>query len=283
MKNKFVKLVIVVGANLLLAAAVKLFIMPSDLVSGGTTGVGLALNHFFGISVGTFVLILNVIMLLLGLVCLGKSFALTTLTSTFLYPVFLEILDRSLGDLVLTEDPMINTVFAGLGVGVSIGLMVQVGASTGGMDIPPLILNRYLGLPVSAGMYIFDGIIILVQAFFSPIEMVLYGLILLILSTVAVDKVVISGSSRIEVKVVTKDPDKLRNLVLKQVNRGCTLISAETGYREQETRMVFTVISHRELPRVKRLFQEADPECFMVITQVSEVRGRGFTLKRQEE
>lgn len=153
MLKAVISVLTVILGNIMYALAVKLFLLPAGLVTGGTTGIGLAVNHAAGIPVATFVLIFNVIMLAVGCVILGKQFAVTTIVSTFTYPIALNMLDLMLGDVVLTEDVFICTVFSGLGIGLALGVVIRAGASTGGMDIPPLVLNHYFKIPVSVGLY----------------------------------------------------------------------------------------------------------------------------------
>ena len=145
-------LMVVILGNILYALAVKLFLMPAGLLTGGTTGIGLALNRSFGIPVATFVLIFNVTMLLIGWKVMGRKFALTTVVSTFVYPIALGFFEKVFGDLVLTQDLFLCTIFSGLGIGGSLGIVIRAGASTGGMDIPPLVLNHYFKIPVSVSV-----------------------------------------------------------------------------------------------------------------------------------
>ena len=194
---------IVILGNVLYALAVKLFLIPAGLVTGGTTGIGLAVNYAAGIPVATFVLVFNVVMLAAGFAVLGKQFALTTIVSTFTYPIALNFLDMMLGDVVLTQDIFICTIFSGLGIGLALGIVIRAGASTGGMDIPPLVLNHFFKLPVSVGLYLFDFIILLVQALFQPLEKVFYGIVLVIIYTVTLDKMLLMGTTKTEVRVVS--------------------------------------------------------------------------------
>ena len=160
-------LVLIVAGNVLYALTVKLFLLPAGLVTGGTTGIALAIHCGFGIPVSLFVLIFNVVMLILGYVLLGKTFAITTILSTFTYPAALELFERIVGQITITEDILLCTLFSGLGIGLSLGIVIRAGASTGGMDIPPLVLNRYFKIPVSISLYMFDICILLAQAFWS--------------------------------------------------------------------------------------------------------------------
>lgn len=271
----------VVLGNILYALTVKLFLLPAGLVTGGTTGIGLAVNYAAGIPVATFVLIFNVIMLIAGYFVLGKQFALTTIISTFTYPIALDLFDRLLGNVVLSQDIIICTVFSGLGIGLSLGIVIRAGASTGGMDIPPLVLNHYFKIPVSVGLYLFDFIILLVQAYFQPLQKVFYGIILVIIYTVTLDKMLLMGTTKTEVRVISTRSQEICDAILEKMDRGVTMISARGGYLKEDSPIIFSVISNRELPRIERIIHEIDPESFMVVNRVSEVSGKGFTLNKE--
>jgi len=280
MKQTAKSLFAVICGNFLYALTVKLFLLPGNLVTGGTTGIALTINHFLPIPISGFVLAFNIVMLLVGLLILGKAFAATTLASSFLYPIFLELCDRLLGDLVLTNDILLCTIFSGLGIGIALGMVIRSGASTGGMDIPPLVLKKLMGIPVSVSMYFFDGLIILSQALFQPAENVLYGVLLMIIYTYMIDKMLMLGNARTELKIVSSKYREISDAILTQVDRGVTLLQAEGGYLHEKTQLVLSIISNRELIRVERLVRQIDPESFMVVSRVSEVRGRGFSMKK---
>lgn len=272
---------IVTAGNLLYALTVKLFVLPTGLVMGGTTGLGLTANYLTGVPISAFVLAFNMVMLLLGLCVLGRRFAATTLLSSFIYPLALELWQRLLGDYVLTEDVLLCTLFAGLGVGVSLGIVIRAGASTGGMDIPPLILNRLFRAPVSVCMYFFDVCILLSQGLFQSPEKLLYGVVLVMIYTMVLDKMLLMGTSRIEIKVVSEKSEEIRQAILQDLNRGVTLIQTESGYLRQNTQLVLSVLSSRELPKAEKLIHQIDPECFLMVSRISEVKGRGFSMQKK--
>ncbi|MCI8764719.1 MAG: YitT family protein [Lachnospiraceae bacterium] len=279
--SAFILLMLVVAGNLLYAMTVKLFLLPAGLVTGGTTGIALAIHQALGIPVSLFVLIFNVLMLVIGYFLLGRTFAITTIISTFTYPAALELWDQLLGDWVVTQDILLCTLFSGLGIGLSLGIVIRAGASTGGMDIPPLVLNRYFRIPVSLSLYVFDFCILLAQAFWSTPEKLLYGIVLVMTYTIVLDKLMLMGTARTEVKVVTRYPQQVRDAILQKLDRGVTLFYGEGGYLHQETQVVFSIISNRELPQAEKLIRSIDPESFMVVSRVSEVRGRGFSMSKK--
>lgn len=271
----------VIAGNFLYALTVKLFLLPSGLVTGGTTGIALTVQHFFGVSVTQFVLAFNVLMLIAGYLILGRQFAATTLASTFLYPFALEIFDRVFGDYIITDDLLLCTIFSGLGIGIALGIVIRSGASTGGMDIPPLILHKAFRIPVSGSMYAFDVLILLGQALFRPAENILYGIILVMIYTIVLDKLLLIGTTRTELKIVSQKSDEIRNAILEQIDRGVTLLDGESGYFRDKTQVILSVISKRELPKVEKLVRSIDPESFMVVSRVNEVSGRGFSMKKK--
>lgn len=276
-------LLTIVFGNFLYALAVTAFVVPANLVTGGSTGIALAVNHMFGLSVSGFMLVANVLMLVVGLIFLGKAFTATTLASTFLIPAFLEICDRALADVTLSSDPFLCTVFGGLGIGIALGIVIRTGSSTGGMDIPPLVLAKYTRVPVAVGMYVLDVLILFLQAIYSPLENFLYGVILVIIYTVAIDKVLLFGTSRIEVKVISEKVREISDSILHELDRGVTLLSGEGGYTHESTQVLLSVVSNRELSRLEKIVHRVDPECFMVVSHVSEVRGRGFSIEKKHQ
>ena len=278
--NRFLSLTMVILGNILYTLTVKLFLLPANLISCGTTGIALVVNHFLNIPMSVFIFLFNVALLAVGWVILGRKFAMTTILSSVLYPVLLEILNRVLGDVVVTENILLNVLFAGMGLGLSLGIVIRGGASTGGMDIPPLILKKFFHIPVSASLAVFDFCIMVSQMFFHPLEDLLYGILLLMTITVALNKVMVLGMSKTEVKIVSDQSDEIRQAILSRVDRGVTILHGEGGFGRQDTEVLLSVVSNRELPRLQQLARSIDPNCFMIISQVTEVWGRGFTMDK---
>ena len=271
----------VVIGNIIYALVVKLFILPTNLMSSGTTGIALLANHFLGIPVSFFILIFNVCMLILGLIVLGKKFAMTTIVSTLMYPIALEFFNQTLGEFVSTNNELLNTIFAGLGIGLALGIVIRSGASTGGMDIPPLVLNHFFRIPVSVSLYVFDFIILSSQSLYNPLERLLYGIILILLTSIVLDKVLLMGTTKTEVKIISPKFEKIAEEILSEMDRGVTLLNARGGYLKNEHSVVLSVVSNRELPKIEKLVRSLDPDAFMIVSRVSEVWGRGFSTKKK--
>ena len=281
--KKWLNLLLVLVGNMIYAFSVKLFVLPANLMSCGTTGIALVMNHLLNVPLTEFIFMFNVGMLALGWWILGRRFAMTTVISSLFYPIALEVLNRVLGDIVITEDVMLNVIFGGLGLGLSLGIVLRGGASTGGMDIPPLILKKKLHIPVSVSLWAFDFCILLSQMMFHPLEDLLHGILLIIVISIALNKVLLLGTSRTEVKIVSNEAEKIREAILSKVDRGVTMLHAQGGYKRQETDVIFSVVSNHELPKIEALARQIDPSCFVVVSRVTEVWGRGFTYGKQYE
>lgn len=279
--NRLMKLALVLVGNVIYALAVKLFVLPANLISCGTTGIALVVNELTGISMSAFILVFNVVMLGLGWFVLGRKFAMTTIFSSLFYPVALEVLNRLLGDLRITDNMLLNVLFAGMGLGLSLGLVIRGGASTGGMDIPPLVLNHYFRIPVSASLWVFDFVIMLAQMAYHPLEDLLYGILLLIAISTTLNKIMLFGTSKTEVKIISEHASEIRDAILSRVDRGCTLLHGEGGYLHKPTEVILSILSNHELPKIEQLARDIDPNSFVIVSRVSEVWGRGFSYGKK--
>ncbi len=275
------KIITVLAGNTLYALAVSLFILPNGLITGGTTGLALVAQYKLGIPIAAFVGVFNVVMFVAGAAVLGKAFAFTTIISTFYYPFILGVFEGLFGSSPLTGDTMLATVFAGLLIGAGIGMVIRAGASTGGMDIPPLILNKKFRLPVSMTMSVFDCLILLTQMVFAGKEKILYGILLVLLYTMVLDKVLMIGQNQMQVKIISEQCEIISEAIQNRMDRGTTLPLIEGGHLRKASYAVLTVVSGRELSKLNELVMGLDSNAFMIINQVSEVRGRGFTLHKE--
>ncbi len=291
-------LLFIVLGNAITAAGAAFFIVPNGFAMGGTTGLGIfvknMLKNFTSVgeqwtewAVQITVYTANIALFLLGTVLLGKKFAVATGAGTFLYPTFLTIYQPlqtayketygynmgAGGDL---GSPLLAMLCGALLFGLGVGLVLRVGASTGGTDIPPLILKKFFNTPVSVSMWCIDFSIVALNLIAAPLESVLYGAIITLVSSVVVGKISPIGMKRIQVKIISMHYKEIRDMIILKVSRGVTVLYGQTGYLKQPCHMILTVISSRQLVRLKSEVQKIDPNAFMTISTVSEVRGKGF-------
>ncbi len=267
--------------NFIYAVGIVFFIMPSGLITGGTTGIAIAVNHYTKLPISSIVLAFNVIMFVIGLFVLGKKFALTTLISTLFFPFSLEVLQKLFANIVITDDIFLCTIFGGVCIGSAIALVIRVGASTGGMSIPPLILNKYMHIPVSVSLYVGDCIILALQVAFSDKNKILYGIILVMIYSIVLDKLLLVGTNKIQIKVISVKSLEMKDAIISRFDRGVTLLHGKSGYLEREMDILLTVISNSDLSKFEKLVHEIDDEAFVIISHVNEVRGRGFSIGKK--
>ena len=279
--SKVIKQVLIIVFGLTVYAfGVALFVLPMDMIAAGTTGMALLAQRLWGIPISTFVGAFNILMFGLGWLELGKKFALTTLIATFYYPVMLDVAIAVVGDMVISSDPMLCAIFAGLMIGFSLGIVIKAGASTGGMDIPPLVMKKRIGIPVSVSMYVFDAVILIAQMPFGDKERILYALIMVMIYTMVLDKVLMMGTKQVQVKIFSSKYEEISEAIRVKLDRGTTLLHMEGGHTRQKSMAIISVVSGRELTQLNDLVMEIDPCAFMIVHQVGEVHGRGFTLSK---
>ncbi|MGF7019050.1 uncharacterized membrane-anchored protein YitT (DUF2179 family) [Lachnospiraceae bacterium PF1-21] len=266
--------------NLILAFTVVAFISPKGIIMGGATGIGLAISHYFPINLSVVILILNGIFFILGALILGKKFALMTIVSSITYPIFLALLQKvpQIGE--LTDSYFLATIYGGVLLGLGIGLIVRVGSSTGGTDGLALIFNKITHVSVAMLLYIIDFSVLLLQVMFSDTEQILYGILTLVLCTLVLNRVTLLGKSQIQLFVISPKYEEIRKSLLKKIDVGVTMVAIESGFDKNEMKGVLCVINNRKLYAINELIREIDPQAFVTISQINEVRGRGFSLER---
>ena len=266
-------LFIILG-NLIFALGIATFVIPNGLIMGGSTGLALSVQHFLGIDITITVAIINIVTFLAGLFILGKKFAATTLISTFIFPFFLNYFKDIEKLKHITSDTLLSAIFAALLVGTGVGIVLRVGASTGGLDIPAIILNKKRGVPIAIVLYTIDISILLSQMIFSNIEQILYGI------TMVINKVIVYGKNDFMVTIISEKYLEINENIHNKIDRGTTFIDIQTGYKKNNQQAVMSVISKRELHSLNKLVQEIDPKAFIIINQVNQVKGRGFSLDK---
>lgn len=269
--------------NALLAFLVTAFIVPHDFIMAGTTGIGIVISRVLPVDISLVVLVLNVMMLLFGLLVLGKQFFITTVASSLLYPMFLAVMERIPGIDRMTDNSLLAVLYGGALMGVALGMVMRVGSSTGGTDVINLVMHKWLHWPLSICVWTVDITVLAVQALFSNAEGVLYGILLLLLESLTLDKVVLLGQPQIQILVISRYFETIREKLLNELQAGVTMLMIETGRTGEMQKGVLCVIPPRKLFAAKELIYEVDPNAFLTITQIKEVNGEGFSRERHTD
>ena len=266
--------------NFAVAAAVIIFIAPQGIILGGSTGIALALTHYISFPLSATVFVINMLFFVTGLICLGKKFALTTIANSILYPLAMSLLEQlPIAGKPVTDNIMLAAVFGGVLMGGGIGLLLRAGGSSGGTDIPALILNKHFHLNVSVLLYVIDGLVLCSQAFFSSMEQILYGIFVLALFTMTMNRIMLMGKSQIQLFIISDESEIIRQQILAE-DAGATMFYVEKAYTGRQGKCIMCVIPRRKLYPITQLISATDPDAFFTISEVNEVRGAGFSFAK---
>ncbi len=284
MKAKLKVLASILLGNALLAFAVCAFVVPNGFMLGGSTGIALALQHFLPrVPLSVWSAVINVALFILGWVCLGRQFAAASLLSTVVYPVFMAVFEWLPVGTLFQADILTCALFASVLAGLGIGIVVRVGGSTGGMDIPPCILQKYKGIPVGTSLMVFDTAIVLLQVALQGLDGVLHSVLIIFLISTVVNRTVITGESKVQIIIISPRYEQIRREVLQTLDSGATMLNIETGYAAEAQKAVFCVTYAKKYPAVRDAALRVDPKAFIVTADVKNVNGKGYTLARNTE
>lgn len=278
--KKLEMLFCILAGNVLLAFAVCAFVVPNGFMLGGSTGIALVIQSWIPVPISAITAVVNLSLFVLGFLFLGKKFAMTSLCSTILYPVILSVFESQPVGTWFSQDVLLSAVFAGVLMGSGIGLVIRAGGSTGGMDIPPCILQKLKGIPVGNSMMVFDIIILALQIMRGGWDGILYGIVVIVLTSAVMNRTILSGEKKVELIIISPCHQEIAQAVLKELDSGMTFLNIETGYQKEAQKAVFSVVYAKQYPVFRDKVLAIDPSAFIVAAPVMNVNGRGYTLAR---
>ncbi|MBR2675333.1 MAG: YitT family protein [Solobacterium sp.] len=269
-------LLIIIG-TFFLCVSVQMFILPFNILSGGVAGIAVALEPFLHLDKTLAANGLTIGLLIIGSLFLGKEFFVTTVFSSLLYPVFNEILSRTL--IIPQIEPFLASFYGGLLGGIGVGLVIRAGASTGGMDVPPLIIHKLTGIKVSILVLITDGLTVLLGYFGYGIEAVLIGFISVFVTSYAINRVLSIGDGQVakSVQIISDKWETIAADIQNEISRGVTLMDAQGGYSGQPRKVILCVVGHKEYSSLIEIVENDDPSAFVITTDATDMHGEGFT------
>lgn len=259
-----------------------IFMVPNNLAAGGVSGLALVIHNIFPlVNVGTFMLLMNAILFVLGFILVGREFGgFTVYCSLFLSGAIAvaEILLPIGGPVV--DDLLLNLVMGTLIQGVGMALVFYENASTGGTDVVAKILNKFFGLSLGKGLLLIDSLISLLAMKVFGLRVGLYAFLGVIMAGFLIDKVIAGFDERIQVMILSSEEEIIRDYILEELGRGSTYLQARGAYSNQSRDMLSAVINKREYLRLIRFIKETDPYAFVTVGFVHEVYGEGFSYKK---
>ncbi len=260
-------------ACMVMAFNTNYFYLGNKLAQGGIAGLSLIVHYVTNIDISYIYFALNIPLIVVAYIFIGKEFVFKTLFATLMLTIFLKIFGSFRGPI---DDILMASIFGGGINGIAIGIIFYAGGSSGGTDIIAKIINKYCGIAIGKILLVADSIILSMVAFIFGKVIFMYTLISLIVSAKMIDIIQEGIHSAKGVTIISNKVDELRIRIMEDVRRGITLINAKGGYSQKEIGMLYCVVGKYQLMKVKNLVKEIDPEAFMIVNQVHEVVGKGF-------
>lgn len=268
--------------NAICAFSVTCFALPYDMVVSGMSGIGRIVNILTGASVSAVVAAFNIVLFITGALVLGRRFAATIALGTFAFPLFMGIFEQMTSLHHLVNEPLLAAICAGVLDGVGLGLVLRLGGSTGGIDVPAMIMNRKLGWKLATVMSGIDIAIFLLQIPVTETEGIILGILYALVYGVVMDRMIVLEQGGYQIMIWTDKIPEVNEELL-EIGFGTTLIKARGGYLREDREVILCAASNRNFNKVKRAVMAIDSGAFMTITSVSEVNGNGFTYMLADE
>ena len=269
-------LVIILG-GFIQALGMNLFLVPANLVSGGISGAAQLLHYILNWPIGLIVVLGNLPLFIIGWRYLGgPKFALRTILAILSFSLFVDLLMYLIPGPGVTEDPVLNTLFGGILLGLGLGIVYLGRGTSGGTDILGRILNRKLGISISIAYMLTDSLVVIMAGFVFGWEKALYGLIMIYVSGV-VAEVASEGTKVVRTAmIISSKGDLVAKSILEELERGVTIIPAKGAYTQEGRTLLYCAVTTSDVIRLKTIVHDVDPLAFMVIGQATEVMGEGF-------
>ena len=259
------------SGSLISALAINGILIPHGFLSGGFVGATLIIHYLFPfLPIAGLYLVINIPAYFIGWRYIGRRFFMYSIAGTAIFS--LAMLWKPFT--IPVHDKMLAAIFAGILAGAGGGIILKSLGSAGGMDILSIILFKRFSIRLGTSILILNVLILSIAAYVFSIEDALYTLIFLFVSTQVLNVVIYGLSQRKSVYIISPQWEKIHRDIIERIQRGVTIIGGRGGYTGQDIQMVFTVISHQELPRLKNLVNDIDPQAFVVVCDTLEVMGR---------
>ena len=266
------------AGTLLITLGVYFFKFPNNFSTGGVTGISIVLTKYFpSLSASSFVSILNIILLVIGFMVFGRGFGFKTAYSSLFMSAVLEFLQRFYPmSAPFTDQPLMELLFAVGLPAVGSAILFNIDASNGGTDIVAMIMKKYTSLDIGKSLMLSDLVITLLAGVANGMRAGMFSMLGLIIKTTLLDSVMESFNMCKYFTIVTKNPDLICNFIIKELNRSATCVKGQGAFAHEAETIVLAVMTRGQAIYLRRFIRLNDPKTFMMITNTSEIIGKGF-------
>lgn len=267
---------IIIGATMV-GLGYNLFLLPSKIAAGGISGVSTVLFEMYGFSPAIVQFLINIPIFILGWFILGKEFSGKSLLGTFWVP-FTIYLTANLPPVV--TDPLLGTLYGGIILGIGLGVVYRGNGSTGGTAALAQVLKKLTGLSSGYSQFIVDGFVVISSLFVFNVELTLYALLCIFITSKTIDYVQLRTSSSKLILIITEEEEHIQSIIKNKLDRGLTKMDVVGGYAEDEKTMILCVAEQSEAVQLKTILETEEPSTFVVFVNASDIMGRGFSIDK---
>ena len=269
------KLLYITLAIVILAVCVNMFLGPHNIAAGGLTGLAIILEEWLGLSRSVVILIGNGALLIVTFIFLGREVFINTVIGAAMLPLVIGIIPRY----TLINDTMLSMVVGSAIFGVAVSILYFNNASSGGTAIPPLIFKKYFNLNTSIGLFLTDGIVVILCLWVFDVDAFFYAITSIFITSAAMNYIENGTNKKKMVYIISDVYETIANDIMHDIGRGVTIIPAMGAFEQKEKPMLMVTMDTRNYQRLLNIVKKRDDGAFMITDTVSDVHGRGFTYE----
>ena len=275
-KNEIINYAFIISGSFVLALAVVGFFLPNQMVTGGTAGLALLLHYITPLTIGSLIALINLPLLILGSKYLGKMFAIRTVITIVLISLFIDFFAQIIKLEPFIIDTILSSIFGGIFIGLGLALVIKGNSSAGGSTIIAKIISSKTEIKPAQVILVIDTIIILSALFIlEDRAKILWSIISIYITSKMIDYILTGSLNKKVVYLVTQKTEELKKLITDELGPEGTIIKGDGLFEGQEKKMILIVVEVTKLQRLRQMVRETDPEGFLIITEASEMLGRG--------
>ena len=264
----------ITAALFLLAASINLFLGPHHVAAGGVSGIGILLESALGWDRAAVIMVLNILMLILAYAFLGKGPFMKVLYGSFAFPVAIALVP----EYMVAEDRLLSVIFGSAIFALGVAILYKNQSSSGGTTIPPLIFKKYFNLNPAIGLLATDAIVVSMNLFVFGFEEFLFAILSIVITSGVMTYIETGFNRKKSIMILSENHvNEIREAVFDKTARGATLLAAQGGYQLADKQVLLIVASDQEFMQIRQIIETIDPKAFVIVNNVSEVLGQGFS------
>lgn len=272
-RHKITRIIVLIISLMLSALVFNLFLLPLKIVSGGSGGIATITNYLYDINPSIMIALISAACVIFSFMYLGVEKTQATILASILYPVFIQLTSPIAEMVTMSADKLLLIIFAGVLGGISSGLIYRVGYNAGGLAAISQILFEKLKISVAKSSLVINSSIVIVGAIFFGTTNALYAVIYLYICNIVTDKVLLGISNNKAFYIITSEEDKVKDYILKNLEHDVTIFDVKGGYKDQNRKVILTVVPSRDYYKVTEGIKEIDNKVFFVVTDSYQVEG----------